>query len=173
MGGEGGNRGWDDWMASPTQWTWVWASSQSWWWTGKPVVLQSMGSQKIRHKVATEQQPIETVFFWLFLGRNFKKLSLLSSRCRWLGFPGCYTPKQLHPKSHQLPFGLPCVPISCTVKTQILPWGWVFFHFLFFSVSSSICIPCGYQVKVRLTHADSCFSCCWAPVTLAMERKQP
>ena len=41
--GEGGDdRGWDGWMASPTQWTWVWASSGSWWWTGKPAVLQSM-----------------------------------------------------------------------------------------------------------------------------------
>ena len=47
-GGEGDDRGWDGWMASPspTQWTWVWASSRSWWWTGKPGVLQSMGSQK-------------------------------------------------------------------------------------------------------------------------------
>ena len=41
--GEGDNRGWDDWMASPTQWTWVWVSSRSWWWTGEPRVLQSMG----------------------------------------------------------------------------------------------------------------------------------
>ena len=35
-GGEGDDRGWDGWMASPTQWTWVWVSSRSWWWTGKP-----------------------------------------------------------------------------------------------------------------------------------------
>ena len=42
-GGEGDNRGWDGWMASPTWQTWVWASSRSWWWTGKPGVLQSMG----------------------------------------------------------------------------------------------------------------------------------
>ena len=41
----GGERGWDGWMASPTQWTWVWVGSGSWWWTGKPGVLQSMGSQ--------------------------------------------------------------------------------------------------------------------------------
>ena len=40
--------GWDGWMASLTGWTWVWASSGSWWWTGKPGVLQSMGSQKVR-----------------------------------------------------------------------------------------------------------------------------
>ena len=38
-GGEGNNRGWDGRMASPTQWTWVWASSGNWWWTGKPGVL--------------------------------------------------------------------------------------------------------------------------------------
>ena len=42
-GGEGDNRGWDGWMASPTQWTWVWVNSGSWWWTGRPGVLQSMG----------------------------------------------------------------------------------------------------------------------------------
>ena len=43
--GEGADRGWDDWMASPTRWTWVWVSAGSWWWTGKPGVLQSMGLQ--------------------------------------------------------------------------------------------------------------------------------
>ena len=44
-GGEGDNRGWDAWMASLTRWTWVWINSRSWWWTGKPGMLQSMGSQ--------------------------------------------------------------------------------------------------------------------------------
>ena len=48
-GGEGDDRGWVVWMASPTRWTWVWASSGSWWWIGKPGVLQSMGSQRVRH----------------------------------------------------------------------------------------------------------------------------
>ena len=47
--GEGDDRGWDGWMSSPTQWTWVWASSGSWWWTGRPGVLQSMGSQRAGH----------------------------------------------------------------------------------------------------------------------------
>ena len=42
---EVGSRGWDVWMASPIQWTWVWASSERWWRTGRPGVLQSMGSQ--------------------------------------------------------------------------------------------------------------------------------
>ena len=41
-------RDWDDWMASPTRWRWVWVNSGSWWWTGKPGVLQFMGSQKVR-----------------------------------------------------------------------------------------------------------------------------
>ena len=44
-GGEGDHRGWDGWMASPTQWIWVWVSSASWWWTGKLGVRQSMGLQ--------------------------------------------------------------------------------------------------------------------------------
>ena len=48
-GGEGDDRGWDGWMASPTRWTWVWASCMSWWWTGKPNVLQSTGSQRVIH----------------------------------------------------------------------------------------------------------------------------
>ena len=53
-GGEGDNRGWDGWMASPTKWTWVWVNSGSWWWTGKPGVLQFMASQRVRHDWATE-----------------------------------------------------------------------------------------------------------------------
>ena len=47
-------RGWDGWMASPTQWTWVWVNSGSWWWTGRPGMLQSMGSQRVGHDWATE-----------------------------------------------------------------------------------------------------------------------
>ena len=53
-GGEGNDREWDDWMASLTLWTWVWASLRSWWWTGKPGVLQSMGSHRVRHGWGTE-----------------------------------------------------------------------------------------------------------------------
>ena len=53
-GGEGDDRGWDGWMASPTQWTWVWLDSGSWWWTGRPGILQSMGSQRVGHDWVTE-----------------------------------------------------------------------------------------------------------------------
>ena len=52
----GDDRGWDGWMASPTQWTWVWAYCGRWWWTEKPGVLQSMGSQRVGHGWVTEQQ---------------------------------------------------------------------------------------------------------------------
>ena len=53
-GGEGDNRGWDGWMASPTWWTWVWMNSGSWWWTGRPGVLRFLGLQRVRHDWATE-----------------------------------------------------------------------------------------------------------------------
>ena len=54
VGGEGDDRGWDGWMASLTQWTCVWVSSRSWWWTGKPCMLQSMGLQRVGHDWGTE-----------------------------------------------------------------------------------------------------------------------
>ena len=53
-GGERDDTGWDGWMGSPAQWTWVWAISVSWRWTGKPGLLQSMGLQRVRHDWATE-----------------------------------------------------------------------------------------------------------------------
>ena len=65
-GGEGDDRGWDGWMASLTQWTWVWATSGSWWWTGKPGVLQSTGLQRVRHDWVTELN-------WTELGRKTKE----------------------------------------------------------------------------------------------------
>ena len=52
-GGEGDDKGWDGWIASLTQWTWVWANSGRWWRTWKPGVLQSMGSQRVGHDWAT------------------------------------------------------------------------------------------------------------------------
>ena len=52
--GEGDDRGWDGFMASPTQWTWVWVNSRSWWWTGRPGVLRSMELPRVGHNWATE-----------------------------------------------------------------------------------------------------------------------
>ena len=65
---EKGMTGWDIWMASLTQWTWVSASSRSWWWTGKPGVLQSIGSQRIWHDWATELNGGINVALFIYKG---------------------------------------------------------------------------------------------------------
>ena len=53
--GEGEDRGWDGWIASLSQWTWVWVNFGSWWWTERPGMLQSMGSQRVGPDLATKQ----------------------------------------------------------------------------------------------------------------------
>ena len=58
-GGEGDDRGWDGWVASQTQWTWVWTKSGRWWRTGKRGTLQSLGAQRVRHDWVTELQWLE------------------------------------------------------------------------------------------------------------------
>ena len=60
-----GCKGWDGWMVSPTRWTWVWASTGYWWWTGKPGMLQSMGLQRVRHNWATELNWEELTYLFL------------------------------------------------------------------------------------------------------------
>ena len=71
---EGGERDdrWDGWMASPIQWTWVWVNSGSWWWTGRPGMLQSMGSQRAGHNWETELNKFSTMSM-VFI-KNFKYL---------------------------------------------------------------------------------------------------
>ena len=64
-GGEGDDRGWDGWMASLSQWTWVWVNSRSSWWTGGPGMLQSMGSQRVGHDWTTKLN-------WTECGKYFK-----------------------------------------------------------------------------------------------------
>ena len=65
-GGEGDDRGWNGWMASPIQWAWVSVDSGSWWWTGRPGVLQSMGSQRVRHNWITGLNWTE--LNWIYIG---------------------------------------------------------------------------------------------------------
>ena len=65
-GGEGDDRGWDGWMASPTWWTWVWVNSGSWWWPGRPGVLWFLGLQRVGHDWATELNWRS----WYFLRKN-------------------------------------------------------------------------------------------------------
>ena len=77
QGKERDDRGWDGWMASLTQWTWVWASSGSWWWTGKPGMLQTMRSRRAGHNWVTEQQqnnPLLMFNLYLFSRANFLSL---------------------------------------------------------------------------------------------------
>ena len=69
-GGEGDNRGWDGWMASPTWSTWVWVDSGSWWWTGRPGVLWFIGSQRVGHNWVTERN-------WTKLPSKQRKTDLL------------------------------------------------------------------------------------------------
>ena len=73
--------GWDGWMALPTQRTWVWASSGSWWWTGKPGVLQSMGSQRVRHDWATELNWLTRFAPWM--GNRPFQLTEFPSHPNW------------------------------------------------------------------------------------------
>ena len=75
-GQEEKGRGWDGWMASLTQWTWVWVNSGSWWWTGRPGVLRFMGSQRVGHNWATELNWRLTVWWmkWRKIGRQEFKL---------------------------------------------------------------------------------------------------
>ena len=68
QGGERDDRRWDGWMASLTQWTWVWVDSRSLWWTGRPGVLQFMGSQRVRHNWVIE---------WKWIRLNYSILNIL------------------------------------------------------------------------------------------------
>ena len=78
---EKGMTGWDGWMASPTRWTWVWVSFGSWWWTGKPDVLQSMGLKRVKHDwtTAVAGSPCSETITTLWIGytpiqsKSFKK----------------------------------------------------------------------------------------------------
>ena len=65
-GGEGDDRGWDGWMASPTRWAWVWVNL---WWTGRPGVLWFMGSQRVGHDWETE---LNCIYLKLFKGKTEK-----------------------------------------------------------------------------------------------------
>ena len=81
-GGKGDDRGWDGWMASPTRWTWVWVSSGSWWWTGRPGVLQFMGSRRVGHDW-TELNWMQNNYKGFYFHNQVKELKrviMLSSR---------------------------------------------------------------------------------------------
>ena len=89
-GGEGNNRGWDDWMTSPTRWTWVWVSSGSWQWTGKPGVLQPMGSQRVGHDWVTDLMHTFGALFCMYQFSSVAQSCLTlcdPMDCSIVGFP--------------------------------------------------------------------------------------
>ena len=87
---KGDNRGWDGWMASLTQWTWIWVSSGSWWWTGRPGVLQSMGSQRVGQDWVTKLNWTELIASVGSLGNDCRLQA--SSRQR----QGLFCPLNFH-----------------------------------------------------------------------------
>ena len=86
-GGEGDDRGWDGWMASPTWWTWVWVNSGSWGWTGRPGVLWFMRSQRVRHDWVTELNWTLSVGYILKLNDWFS-VFLRSLSTRYINMSG-------------------------------------------------------------------------------------
>ena len=97
-GGEGDDRGWDGWMASPTRWTWVWVNFGNWWWTGRPGMLRFMGSQRVRHDWATEL--------------NWTDLKTCPTR-----FPGAQS-ASLHPELPQGCWRSTATTAQCSVSTE-------------------------------------------------------
>ena len=137
VGGERDNRGWDGWMASPTQWTWVWVNSRSWWWTGRPGVLQSMGSQRVRHNWATElnwtehreadqgcleeRQTPFPVWVWgshsIVTGREYGRTSCLLALQNWKEIWSDFGPQACKRVAS----------VICACCLWNAPWIWAFF----------------------------------------------
>ena len=82
-GREGDNRGGDGWMASPTQWVWVWVNSGSWWWTRRPGILRFMRSQWVGHDWATELNWTESLPTIPWLSRVWRPASALTKTTCW------------------------------------------------------------------------------------------
>ena len=80
-GGEGYDRGWDGWMATVTQWIWVWVNSGSWWWTGRPGVLQSVGSQRVGHDWTEVNWGVFIVYLIHKLGREVPNEMMVTFYC--------------------------------------------------------------------------------------------
>ena len=132
-GRRGDDRGWDCWMESPTWWTWVWVGSRTWQWTGKPGVLQSMGSKGVWHDWATELnwcvyiQPLANTSALCFYKLNI----FLYSACKWhytifvclcLAYFIEYNAIKFH---------------SCSCKRKF--FFWIIFHYICLCVSLYVC----------------------------------
>ena len=81
-GGEGDDKGWDCLMASATRWAWVWVNSGSWWWTGRPGMLQFMGSQRVGHDWVTEPNLTEDICMCIIF--HCGRINIFIIKNRWL-----------------------------------------------------------------------------------------
>ena len=90
VGGEGGDREWNDWMASPTRWTWVWVNSRSWWCTGRPGMLRFMGLQRAGHNWATEWN----WNIYIFLTYTFEYILNIKSFTIYVHISVCFFPRE-------------------------------------------------------------------------------
>ena len=86
-GGEGDDRGWDGWMASPSRWAWVWVNSGSWWWTGKPGMLRFMGSQRVGHDWVTELNWLKLPGADCWPSRGGREVNHNKFNCQWFNQP--------------------------------------------------------------------------------------
>ena len=126
-GAEEDDRGWDDWMASPTRWTWVWIDSGSWWWTGRPGVLRFMGSQRVGHDWTTELNCTE----W--------KDAHIAHICAFLG--------KVNDHFHQESSGTQCLTVH-TARVQ-----WQICHLTVFVVLGKLLnFPISSSVKRTIVH---------------------
>ena len=102
-GGEGDDRGWDGWMASLTQWTWVWVDSGSWWWIERPGVLQFMASQRVGHDWVTEwiywrKQKIPTLKTLRCDERNRRRGKQMERYTMFVNWNNQYCPNEHYPR---------------------------------------------------------------------------
>ena len=121
-------RGWDGWMASLTQWAWVWASSGRWWRTGRPAMLHSMGLPRVRHNWSTELNwwgAFTTVKTFILDRDGFRMLpqvlNLLAQNTRsesWMFFKGSSSEHQVLPT--KCPWAISY--LTSTFATQLLPY---------------------------------------------------
>ena len=136
-GGEGDNREWGGWMASPTRWTWVWVKSGSWWWTGRPGMLVFMGSQRVGHYWATEltecftEALVAPIFrinyfscIWLFFTVIKELLEIFI--CSWYFVVQLLSHFWLFETSWTVAHRLPCPSLSpgvCSNPCPLSRWG--------------------------------------------------
>ena len=130
------DRGWDGWMASPTQWIWIWVNSRSWWWTGRPGVLQSMGSQRVGHDWPNWTEQIKYMFTdWNICFQQHSKV-----RESTIKVPGIWSQTDPHLE-----------PSSITVWSWESCWTSLSFAFLIcngkMGYNSGLCIHCRFYMS--------------------------